>query len=449
MNGRVNSVSTVFFLFTIFLTTCTGVPATTVRPVEEKPVVVTVPVTYEQNPVKDIKIDSYKDVNGLLVFVGTGTVDNGLGELLSVTATSDSEKSVKDYLETAKFYFEIRDAFEIPTITNEYNKPYYASFQELQKDEKVERIQINLDLPAEIKKRYSKGNVLVIIDPSISQNQAHIYTFEDPVTSGAQANIFSSLGKVEGTLYLQDTAIPGQSQSIAANELKYVGGIGEGKYDLVIRGIDGLNQYEITGTWQIGLDASTPIPQKYLDVNGNPEDWLPISDVIPEELTLSTSRPVSNADVASQYDNPAEHEIKLGNWGRLSGYEHEYFSKNECTYTTGLYRVYVETILMKDEWGAEQYMNWLEEDDKGRETAKNYEVVNGLGDAAYAIWYEGNDNCNPPNITTQVTINFRRYNVIGLIIVDAISGTMDYDNIREFALKIAYITDSNLMVAAK
>ena len=201
-------------------------------------------------------VTSY-NLDDLPVFVGLGSLTNDLGQTLEITVTGSTEGSVTDYLKTARIYFEIREPIAIPIVDEEKIELPKLSVRELLKDEKMENLRIDFDLSLDTKYKNPKGSVLVIIDPTVRQNQYNNYCARNPDTDRSDVTITVSQGRVEGTLYRQCAAIAGQTKTASVGIPKTLSGAGSRYFDLVIKGLNaGDNIYRLVGSWNYDYGAS-------------------------------------------------------------------------------------------------------------------------------------------------------------------------------------------------
>lgn len=238
-------------------TVTVSTPVSATLPAKETPsaeATVPVPEKYELREAK-FDIITKEELGDLTVYVGSGSVTNDMGQTLLITVTGSSETSVTDYLKTTKFYFEIREPMEFLVKDEIPVDLPKLSVQELLRDANVENLRIDFDLSTDTKIEYPKGSVLLIIDPTVKQNQYNNYAAKNPITDKALVTVSVSQGKVEGRLYLECACI--QSKTASVSYPKTLSGVGSGYFDLTIKGLNtGNNTYNLVGTWNYGYTTA-------------------------------------------------------------------------------------------------------------------------------------------------------------------------------------------------
>jgi hypothetical protein len=197
-------------------------------------------------------------VEGLPVYIGSGSVPNNQGETLQITAAGTSDSYVIDYFKTAKFYFEIRET-SIPLGPNvsPIQMVNFSLSEALSADKA--NLLITIDLPSTAKEKYPKGTVFVEVDPVLGQNQQHIYLPTDPSTNQVDVEVTSQQGAVEGSLYLQNVGLMDTKKTQGPNIPEIISGVGNGIFDFVVSGLEiGNNEYRLRGNWSYGITDPAP-----------------------------------------------------------------------------------------------------------------------------------------------------------------------------------------------
>lgn len=252
-NKRISSVIK-FIMIASLASACSGqgpVPA----PTTTIPTVETSKLTIAFFDEASIIPDTFE---GLDVFSGTGSVPNDQGETLLIVATGTSSDYVIEYFKTAKFYFEIRENPNPPSVNVKPIQPIKFSVSDALKADKSNLL-IKLDVPPAIKEKYPKGTVFIEIDPVLGQNQQHIYLPTDPLTNQVDVEMTSQQGMVEGDLYLENVGLMDAKKTSGPNIPEMVSAAGDGIFDFVITGLEpGNNEYQLRGTWSYGLTDTAP-----------------------------------------------------------------------------------------------------------------------------------------------------------------------------------------------
>jgi hypothetical protein len=196
---------------------------------------------------------TYGFLGDLRVLSGIGRVTNDQGESLTITVIGQSEDVIRSYFENTRFHIELRTSVTSPEVSQEPIQVPDFSILDLMNNEKS--LLIYLDLPQDMLVTYPKGSVYVEVDPEIEQDQYHIYASKNPTSDSVEVDISSTRGSVEGTLYLQGSAVANQTISTTTEGLI---GSGEGYFDLAVRGVGDSNFYTLAGTWT--YDAEAPVP---------------------------------------------------------------------------------------------------------------------------------------------------------------------------------------------
>jgi len=196
---------------------------------------------------------TYGFLGDLRVLSGIGRVTNDQGESLTITVIGQSEDVIRSYFENTRFHIELRTSVTSPEVSQEPIQVPDFSILDLMNNEKS--LLIYLDLPRDLLVTYPKGSVYVEVDPEIEQDQYHIYASKNPTSDSVEVDISSTRGSVEGTLYLQGSAVANQTISTTTEGLI---GSGEGYFDLAVRGVGDSNFYTLAGTWT--YDAEAPVP---------------------------------------------------------------------------------------------------------------------------------------------------------------------------------------------
>jgi hypothetical protein len=196
-------------------------------------------------------------IGDIPVFFGVGTLDNDIGQVLSITVTGPTSSSVEEYFNTAKFYFEIREPVDIPIVGEPAEKEPDLSVEEIMKDEEAGNLWVEFRLSEETSKEYPKGALLVIVDPTVVQNRYNNYASIDPASNIASVTIRVSQGQVLGRLYRM--CILRSSGNASPGLLRTLSNSGVGRFDLTIRGVNaGNNVYRVTGLWNYDYGQDLP-----------------------------------------------------------------------------------------------------------------------------------------------------------------------------------------------
>lgn len=185
------------------------------------------------------------------------------------------------------------------------------------------------------------------------------------------------------------------------------------------------------------VEISTPTPSPVLD--GAPKDWLPSSDDIPIKLEYYQGVSVSNEDVAKFYENPTEVFNNLKEWGRITGFYNQYY--DGCHSKSEMREILVQTVLYKNALGAQKGLDWAisyNEDQNPKE-------ISELGENGYLYWVSTQNICDPPEDTRYVNMLFRRLNVIGVVSVGSVEGTISDDDMLSLAIRLGKLIDLRLV----
>ena len=200
-------------------------------------------------------------IAGITVFFGVGRLTNAADQVLLINVVGPTDTSVIDYFNSAKFYFEIRGPIDLEVAYEGEKKLPDLSNADLFKDAQMEYLIIDFDLSPETYEKYTKGTLLVVVDPTVRQNQYNNYGMRNPPTDRVDVTMKVSQNQVEGTLYRECAAIIGQTKRSTPALSKTLTGIGAGDFDLTIKGINsGDNKYKVTGAWN--YDYSNFVPSE-------------------------------------------------------------------------------------------------------------------------------------------------------------------------------------------
>lgn len=198
--------------------------------------------------------------------------------------------------------------------------------------------------------------------------------------------------------------------------------------------------------------TATNIPKptaRPMSLSGNPADWIPSGDAIPDSLVLYKLYEVTNDDAAQQYTNQPDVLARILEWGRVTGYYKEYVAADGCKRKSGIGWLRFESVLMKSASGARQYEDWLFTVRGPRVT--QISRISGIGDAGHGaiLWLNDTSGCTPPDNYREVRISFARYNVIGSVDIAAFAGTVSEADMQATAMKVAEAFDSDVLGNAR
>lgn len=295
----------IILILTSLISTCSG-PMTPETP----PPAIATPQTanFDETTIRADKLF------GLLeVFVGLGSVPNEQGETLEITAVGISRDYVIEFFKTAKFSFIVRDTLN-PSSANV--KPdqtvRFSVVDALNADER--NLLIQFDIPVNLRDKYPKGSIDVVVDPYIGEKQQHIYLPTDPSTNQVDVEVSSLQGAVEGDLYLRDVGLLDTKQIIEPLIPQIISGAGDGIFDFVITGLGpGNSEYQFRGTWS--YDTTEPVAPEPFEISqtegevsawfgqgneyvnvGEGQSFVVNNPVIIEEFSIYLEAVLSNAD---------------------------------------------------------------------------------------------------------------------------------------------------------
>jgi serine/threonine-protein kinase len=189
--------------------------------------------------------------------------------------------------------------------------------------------------------------------------------------------------------------------------------------------------------------APTVVPR----LDGDPRDWLPSPNDIPQEMVLSASEEYSNETIARQYDNPTGMFNRLREWGRITGYGDTYLHTEGCASLTGLREIFVEAVLFETESGAQAQFAWFQE--QRQLGGSSLETLDSVGTSAHAVWSDLASDCTPPDDLRRVHISFQRYNAIGVASVASVKGTISDEEMRALCVRLAQLIDLRFVAEAQ
>jgi len=205
------------------------------------------------------------DIGGVPVFTGVGRLRNASGQTSLIIATGVSPSSVKAYFSEAKFFFQIQDqSLKIPIVKEPVERESNLSVRDMLKDDSAEYLRIEFDLSPETAKVYPKGTLLLVVDPSVKQNQYNNYAPRNPsnitpteTDDVASVTIKVSQGQILGKLYRKCALVA--SGNVVSGTQKTLKATGSGSFDLTIKGVSaGTSTYRLTGTWSYDYGTSAP-----------------------------------------------------------------------------------------------------------------------------------------------------------------------------------------------
>jgi hypothetical protein len=194
-------------------------------------------------------------IGGTPVLVGNGTIVNDAGQVLLIIVTGVSEPSIREYFNSARFNFEIRDSFDFPEDTKPEDEFPNLSVEELMQDTAAENLNIEFQVSEETAQEIPTAVVYLIVDPTVRQSQYNNYGTRDPSNDSASVTVRASAGKVTARLYRQCSYKTGTT--VASGSQSSISNTGPGRFDLTVYGNNsGANTYRLTGAWNYDYSTS-------------------------------------------------------------------------------------------------------------------------------------------------------------------------------------------------
>ena len=178
----------------------------------------------------------------------------------------------------------------------------------------------------------------------------------------------------------------------------------------------------------------TPTPMPFLFTMADfSESWLPDVSQIPSGMHLFGSYDFWNEDIA---EGDEEYLEFLNEIGRIYGYGEWYLNDDGCD-SIGLRDFFVEVVLYDNLEGPTRAMERNLSIHPGKETFS-------YAEGATIEFVETEDDCNPPGLLRGFRMQFKRHNLLGVVSVFAVTGSMTDNELMYLALDLADIIDGRI-----
>lgn len=179
---------------------------------------------------------------------------------------------------------------------------------------------------------------------------------------------------------------------------------------------------------------------------GDPRAWMLTPEDFPAALVQQSEREVTNDIVAQDPLGNLQPQVlqDLQRWGRITGYQRTYGYPDEAQ-PSRVYRVFVQSVVYESAAGAEQGFAWgRTTSDSAADASARSQSIGGIGEHAYLL--ARNDRFGRD--VRLVEVAFKRHNVLGMISLATIPGSLRDQDVGALAIQLARLMDLNIQVAA-